>query len=668
MQITTKHTKHTKYREVFRTSSRALFACFVCFVVNLPYAAAQGADRPNILWLSTEDMSPHLGCYGDEQARTPNIDALASKGVLYENAFVPAPVCAVCRSAIIAGVYAPSLGTHHMRSRAKLPEEIRCFTEYLRDAGYYCTNNAKEDYNFRTPKTAWDESSGRAHWRNRARADQPFFAVFNFTGTHESAVRGDEPKYSRTIAGLAEEELHDPASLALPPYYPDTPKVREHWARYYNTISALDQWIGERLAELDEAGLADETIVVFWSDHGAGLPRAKRWLYDSGLRVPLVVRIPEKYRDLRPGAAGSRSDRLVSLIDLGPTMLNLCGLSIPQYMQGQAFLGDDLPAEREFVFASRDRMDESYDCSRAVRTKRYKYIRNYMPWRPWAQHGAYPENNDIMRELRRLHAAGELTPQQARFLQGAKPAEEFYDLQHDPHELHNLAADGNRPAEMEPLIRDCRNAMRAMLDLGIVSESHLQQRRLAPYGMFREQPGSTAAADGEAKDRRAAYRDILMTADIATRTPFDDPRLLARGGVYWEYEDRGLANYWHVVTVGWHSTPQTRAADVAALETLLEDPVRSTQIAAAEMLARLGQADRAADALLGIFENADSPWDQIAAANAIDLLPNFDELGERIVRISDQIASNAQDDGGGGKPGGYLARWSERFRQRLQKP
>ena len=633
----------------------------------LHVANVHAADRPNILWLSTEDMSPHLGCYGDEHARTPNLDALASQGVLYKNAFVPAPVCAVCRSAIITGVYAPSLGTHHMRSRARLPREIRCFTEYLRNAGYYCTNNAKEDYNFRTPKTAWDESSGRAHWRNRPRADQPFFAVFNFTGTHESAVRGDEPKYSQTVASLSEQQRPHPGTLTLPPYYPDTPKVREHWGRYYNTISALDQWIGERLAELDEAGLAEDTIVAFWSDHGAGLPRAKRWLYDSGLRVPLIVRIPEKFRAFRPGVAGSHSDRLVSLIDLGPSMLNLCELPIPEYMQGQPFLGADLPPEREFVFASRDRMDESYDCSRAIRTKRYKYIRNFMPWRPYAQHGAYPENNDIMRELRRLHAAGQLTAEQARFMQTEKPVEEFYDLQNDPHELRNLAADGKRPAEMEQLVRQCLKMMQAIRDLGIVSESRMQQRRQPPYGMFRAETDSTAAADSEVDGRRR-YKDLLTTADVATRTPFEDPRLLAREGRYWEFENRGLDSYWHAITLGWHSTPQTQAADVAALETALKHPSRSTQVAAAEMLVRLGQSDRAADALLDVYESADSPWDQIAAANAIDLLPNFDELGERLARINEQVASKARDDGGGGNPGGYLARWSQRFRQRLSKP
>jgi N-sulfoglucosamine sulfohydrolase len=630
-------------------------------------ANARAAERPNILWLSAEDMSPHLGCYGDEHARTPNIDELASQGVLYKNAFVPAPVCAVCRTAIITGVYAPSLGTHHMRSRARLPKEIRCFTEYLREAGYYCTNNAKEDYNFRTPKTAWDESSGRAHWRNRPRRDQPFFAVFNFTGTHESSVRGDEPKYSRTIASLSQQQRHDPATLTLPPYYPDTPKVREHWARYYNTISALDKWIGERLAELDEARLADDTIVVFWSDHGAGLPRAKRWLYDSGLHVPLIVRMPEKYRQGQPGAAGSQSDRLVSLIDLGPTMLNLCGLAIPEYMQGQAFLGANLPPEKEYIFASRDRMDESYDCSRAIRTTRYKYIRNFMPWRPWTQHGEYPENNDMMRELRRLHAAGELTPEQARFMQPAKPAEEFYDLQNDPHELHNLATDGARPEEMEELAQRLRLAMRAMRDLGVVDEAPLvaaQKDGKAPYEMFDRDPNSTP-------DFNRDYDKRLFHADVATlpgRVPGTEGFVgVARNRLN---ENRYFSSdrYWEAVAVGFASTTETKAADIEALSSALQDKRRSTRIVAAEMLARFGHADDAADALLDVYENADSPWDRIAAASAIDLLPNFDKLGERLTRINEQIASQAQDDGGGGKPGGYLARWSERFRQRLQKP
>ena len=280
--------------------NRTLFCLFALFFLigNQPSDNCNkllAAEHPNILWLSVEDISPNLGCYGDKHAQTPRLDALAKQGVLYKNAFVCAPVCAPCRSSIITGVYPTTLGTHNMRCHIKLPPEIKCFTEYLRKAGYYCTNNAKTDYQFTPPKTAWDVSSGKAHWKNRPKKDQPFFAVFNYTGTHESAVRGDA-KYRQTEKRLAPNERHDPAALVLPPYYPDTPAVRKDWARYYNCITAMDTWVADRLAELDEAGLADDTIVIFWSDHGVGLPRAKRWLYDSGIHVPLIIRIPEKFR------------------------------------------------------------------------------------------------------------------------------------------------------------------------------------------------------------------------------------------------------------------------------------------------------------------------------------------------------------------------------------
>ena len=344
-------------------------------IASLPgVPTLNAADHPNILWLSTEDMSPNLGCYGDKQAHAPHIDELAAEGIRYANAFVPCPVCATCRSSIITGVYSASLGTHHMRSKVRIPAEIRCFPAYLRGVGYYCTNNEKQDYNFKTPPGSWDESSHQATWQNRPTEETPFFAVFNFTGTHESSIRGDEPKYSQTIANLAPDHLQDPANLKLPLYYPDTPKVRAHWARAYNVVSALDLWIAERLAELDAAGVADDTIVFFWSDHGAGIPRHKRWLYDTGTHVPLIVYVPEKWRHLVPCTPGEVRDQLVSLVDLGPTVLNLAGVKIPAYMQGQPFLGPNLPAPRHYVYGTRDRMDESYDMIRAVRDGRYKYI------------------------------------------------------------------------------------------------------------------------------------------------------------------------------------------------------------------------------------------------------------------------------------------------------
>ena len=635
--------------------------------VALCCSNADSAERPNFLWLSAEDMSPHLGCYGDEQARSPRLDALAAEGVLFENAFVPAPVCAVCRSTIITGAHATSLGTHHMRSRVTLPPEIRCFTEYLRAAGYYCTNNAKEDYNFETPTAAWDDSSGKAHWRRRPDGTQPFFAVFNYTGTHESSVRGDEPKYSNAIAALSPAEWHDPTALTLPPYYPDTPKVRAHWARYYNTIAALDHWVAERLSELEAAGLDDDTIVFFWSDHGAGLPRAKRWLYDSGIRVPLIVHIPEKFRGLVPSEPGERRDQLASLVDLPPTMLNLAGLPIPAYMHGQPLLGPNLPAERQYVYASRDRMDESYDMVRCVRDKRYKYIRNFLPWRPYAQHQSYGENNDVMRELRRLHAEGGLNAEQSLFMRSERPVEELYDLQHDPDELRNLAAEKSYEPILKRLAGELGPWMHYTRDLGIVPEAMLQ-RMVSPggtrYGLYRRIGGERQYADVLA----AALGGSALLARQARQTELD-PRWIGVGlAVTYQSQDPAIA-YW--------------GAQIYALSRLdgvyrgMKDQERpmhdnpSIRVMAAEMTlqgARDDQSlqDESVASLVDLYENGDSRWDQVAAACVIDLLPDVEQRAPQLLSVNVRVAKQLRKARPNDLEAKMLQRWVERFDDRLK--
>jgi len=288
--------------------------------------AASAAERPNILWLTCEDISPDLGCYGVEYAITPHLDQLASEGVRYTQAVGITGVCAVNRSCLITGMYSSSIGSHDMRSTTRLPESIRGFPEYLRRAGYYCTNNAKKDYNFNESAATWDESSRQAHWKNR-KANQPFFAVFNYTGSHESQIW--DGHHARHATKLSEAERHDPAKAPIPPYHPDTPRVRRDWANYHDNITALDQWVAAHLAALEEAGLADETIVFFFSDHGAGMPGVKKWVWDGGLRVPLIVRFPAKYRSWSPAEAGAATDRLVSFVDFAPTMLSLAGVEIP---------------------------------------------------------------------------------------------------------------------------------------------------------------------------------------------------------------------------------------------------------------------------------------------------------------------------------------------------
>jgi N-sulfoglucosamine sulfohydrolase len=448
-------------------------------------AAQQTSHQPNILWISAEDLSPDLGSYGDSYARTPNLDKLASQGVRFANAFSSAPVCAPSRSAIITGMYPTTIGSHHMRSKAVPPSYVRAFPEYLRAAGYYCTNNSKTDYNFEAPPshtppiTIWAESSRTAHWRNRA-PGQPFFSVFNLTVTHESQIRTSSEDFAKNTAALKPEDRHDPTKAILPPYYPDTPIVRNDWARYYDLITAMDLQVAAILKQLEADNLADSTIVFFWGDHGRGLPRGKRWVYDSGIRVPLIVRWPGK---TQPGTV--RED-LVSLMDLGPTMLSLAGIPIPKHMQGQAFLGDQQAPSRQHVFAHRDRMDEAYDMIRAVRNQRYKYIRSFFPGRPYAQHIAYMEEMPTMQEMRRVYKdhcnalspnyGKAMTPAQALFFLPEKPEEELYDINRDPHETENLA---NSP-EHQPMLRKMRSVLeqwrKETNDLGLVPEQELRER------------------------------------------------------------------------------------------------------------------------------------------------------------------------------------------------
>ncbi|MGL4461336.1 MAG: sulfatase family protein, partial [Planctomycetia bacterium] len=387
-----------------------LMGAFALTVGNLAVGAEVGR-RPNILWISIEDASPNLGCYGDAQAKTPVLDALAKESVRYTHAFSVAPVCAPSRSSIITGVHPTSLGTHPMRCQGAPTADTPCFTEALRRKGYYCTNNVKTDYNFPVPPQAWDANSATAHWKNRP-AGAPFFSIFNLTTTHESQIRLSDKEFAERTKELTHDERHDPADVDVPAYHPDSPVVRRDWARYYDLVTVVDKQVGRLLKELEAAGLADDTIVFFFSDHGVGLPRGKRWLYDSGTRVPLLVRTPEAFRSLAGEAwagPGTTTDRLVCLMDLGPTVQSLAGLKPSPAMDGRAFLGPKTAAPREYVFQARDRMDERYDMVRAVRDGRYRYIRNYYPSTPYAQPLAYMDEMPTTKEWRALAAAGKLS-------------------------------------------------------------------------------------------------------------------------------------------------------------------------------------------------------------------------------------------------------------------
>lgn len=449
---------------------RSHFLSYFCVLV-LFATVSYAETRPNILWISLEDISPDLGCYGDAQAITPYIDALAKQGARFTRAFTHAGVCAPSRSGLITGMHPTSIGTHFMRCKGVPPAYVKCFPEFLRAAGYYCTNDSKTDYNFDAPITAWDNNRGGAHWRNRPDNSQPFFCVINLTTTHESQIRLGEKQQEARRNQLPADQQHDPAKMVLPPYYPDTPVVRRDLANYYDNLTFTDRRVGEILKQLETDGLVENTIVFFWGDHGRGLPRGKRWIYDSGIRVPLIVRWPGKIM------AASVRDDLVCFLDFAPTVLSLAGIERPKHFQGQVFLGKERAKEREYIYAARDRMDETLDIIRAVRDKRFKYIRNYRPDLPYAQDIAYMNEMPTMKEWRRLAAAGKLEGPQAIFFQPEKPVEELYDTAADPHEINNLAGKPEFEKELVRLRAAHEVWRKETGDLGLIPEAELNAQR-----------------------------------------------------------------------------------------------------------------------------------------------------------------------------------------------
>jgi N-sulfoglucosamine sulfohydrolase len=394
-------------------------------------------SRPNILWLISEDTSPDFGCYGHTLVQSPNVDRLAAEGTRYNAAFAAAPVCSAARSAMMTGMYQTTIGAHNHRSHRDdgyaLPAPVEVITKYFRDAGYFVSNGhgvnwdkpGKTDFNFTTTTAPFDGTD----WRQR-KAGQPFLAQYNFSMTHREFQRDPE----RPI---------DPAKVELPPYYPDTPLLRRDWADYLESAQVLDRQAGTLLKRLEEDGLADNTIVVYHGDHGQAHARGKQWLYDSGTRVPLIVRKPDG------AGAGKVSDDLVSLLDLAPTMMQWAGIEAPPHLHGRSL---DTGTPREFVVSARDRCDETVDRIRSVRTKQFKYIRNFYPERPYLQFNAYKKKQyPAVSVLELWQQEGKLTEAQKPFMAATRPEEELYDLAADPYEVKNLATDPGHEKTLKEL-------------------------------------------------------------------------------------------------------------------------------------------------------------------------------------------------------------------------
>jgi arylsulfatase A-like enzyme len=571
----------------------SLFFITLCLATTL----VVGAERPNILWITSEDNGPQLGCYGDTFATTPNLDQLAARGLIYLHAWSTAPVCAPARTAIITGLYPSATGAEHMRSDLPMPPGMKMYPQLLREAGYYCTNNSKEDYNLQKPGPVWDESSPRAHWRNRE-PDQAFFAIFNHTITHESQIRS-----------RPHQPVHDPAEVPIPAYHPDTPEVRQDWAQYYDRMTEMDTLAGINLRELEEAGLAEDTIVFYYGDHGPGMPRGKRWLYDSGLLVPLIVYVPPKWRHLAPPdySPGAKSSRLVSFVDLAPTVLSLAGIQPPDIMQGRPFMGPHHQPAEPYLHGQRGRMDERIDLLRAVRNDRFLYIRNFMPHKIYGQHVAYMFQTPTTRVWKELFDAGQLQPPQTFFWK-SKPPEELYDVSLDPDQVRNLATE---PAHQATL-REMREAMRAhalrIRDLGFLPEPELHScsEPATPYQLAQD-------------DLRYPLPRILATAERASNRQSEEIPALRKA-----LDDPDSAvRYWAVTGF------LIRGADAVgdartSLRHALQDPAASVRIAAAEALAQHGDSSDLTVALPILLDHANVEnhglYAAIAALNALDEL------------------------------------------------
>jgi N-sulfoglucosamine sulfohydrolase len=589
-------------------------------------------DLPNILWITSEDNSPLLGCYGDVFASTPHMDQLAAEGFLYTNAYANAPVCAPARNTIITGVHACSNGNEQMRSAYQKSETVRFYTEYLMSKGYYCTNNSKTDYNTTPadPATMWDECNRKAHYKNRNKK-QPFFAIFNLGTSHESSIHKSIPN---------EQLRHKPEDVSLPPYHPDTPEMRHDWAQYYDKVEDMDGEVGALLKELEESGLAENTIVFYYGDHGGVLGRSKRYLYETGTHVPFIIRIPEKYKHLYPASApGEKVERLVSFVDLAPTLLSLVGTEAPDYMQGNAFLGEYQKDEPDFIYLFRDRMDGRYDMTRAIVDRQYRYMRNYNSNRIYMQHLEYLWRAPSMPSWEKAFLAGECNEVQARFWK-TKPVEELYDKVNDPWEINNLADDpayANRLAEMR---QACLAKGKAIRDAGYIPEADRSIRA-----------GETTIYD-YMRSEALPYEEIVGAAELAsTGNPENLDRLIEM-----LKNDDSAIRYW--AAQGLLQLGDNAAAALPQVGLAAFDESWNVSVLCAEILYRAGMKARAIKAFSRVLA-CDKMMARTFALNSID---HMDGSKEEFVDGCSTVLANYE------KPGyeydvrvtnGLLLKWGE---------
>ncbi len=592
-------------------STLLLFELLALIVVAHSPNLVLAADHPNILWVTSEDHGPEMGCYGDKLARTPNVDALAAKGMIFNHAWSVAPVCSPARTAIISGMYPSSSGGLHMRSMVSMPAGTKMFPQYLREAGYYCSNNSKTDYNLREPGKVWDDSSNNAHWRNRS-GSQPFFAIFNSTKSHESQIRTRPHK-----------QITDPAKVRVPTYHPDTPEIRQDWAQYYDKVSEADADAGIHLKEIADAGLADDTIIFYYGDHGSGMPRSKRWPSNSGLHVPMVVHFPKKWEHLAPNEykTGGESDRLVSFVDLAPTVLSLASVKPPEWMQGNAFAGPYQCQLQPFIYGQRGRMDERMDGVRSVTDGRYVYLRNYFPNVSQAQRVAYQFETPTTRVWHSLFLAGKTNEAQSIFWRVPKAVEELYDLNSDRDEVHNLA----QSSEHRLILEKLQNAQRAHVlntrDVCLLPELeiHTRSEGSTPYEMARD-------------PIKYPLERILAAAELSSRLePADVNELISL------MKDKDSAvRYWGALGLLMRG-PATVSSNKSTLQTALADESPSVRIVAAQALGMYGDRESTTLALNALAALASPETNGVMIA--MPALAAIEALGDVAKPLHDRIAT-----------------------------
>ena len=552
--------------------------------------------KPNILCIVSEDCPPRIGAYGDKVAKSPNLDQLAAEGVIFDIANCTSPVCAPSRFTLLTGRHAESCPrAQHMQTAAHLPESFDTYSTLMRAAGYYCSNNYKTHYNCDVdPTKIWDDSSKTAHWRNRA-PGQPFLAVFNAMVTHESCTHKDQPGTTR-----AED-------VSIPSFLPDTPGMREGFVRQYNAITLMDAELGAHLRELKEDGLADDTIVFYFSDHGSAHPRSKRYCYDDGLSVPMIVRVPPKWHHFLPHEPGTRLDTPVSLVDLFPSFLAIAGLEVPDGLQGQAFVGPER-VEREYMFGGRDRMGERYDLVRTVRSRRYRYIRNYSPHRIYGQYTAYEWMGPQYQDYEIAHIEGRLNAMQDRFWH-RKPAEEFYDLAADPEAIENLVGNAAHEEALETHRNVLDAHMREIHDTGFIPEHSVAETWDASHD-----PDIYPLEDVLTLAGLAISRDPANIALFVERLSAPSPVLR-----YW-----GAQGLLMLAVEG--TPPPDGLADIYEAESDVH-----VRISLAEALGHGSDPEHWVRALAEIVETDADPRVRLLAVNALTYLPYFPSITSDIL-------------------------------------